>query len=76
MKYGIIVCTKCKQVKGVELRYKSTRCIKCNKTIKLDKVRILFETNSKGELSHAIGLINADFDGKVEDFKKIFEKNI
>ena len=76
MKYGVIVCPKCKKVKGVELRYKSTNCIKCNKSIKLDKVRILFETNSKVELIHAIGLINADFDGKVEDFRKIFEKNI
>jgi len=76
MKYGVIVCPRCKQVKGVELRYKSTNCIKCNKSVKLDKVRILFETNSKEKLSHAIGLVNADFDGNLNDFKKIFEKKI
>lgn len=76
MKYGVIVCPRCKQVKGVELKYKSTNCPKCNKNIKLDKVRILFETNSEEALRHAIGLVNADFDGKSEDFKKIFEKNI
>jgi len=76
MKYGVIACPKCKQVQGVELRYKSTTCIKCNKSIKLDKVKILFKTNSKEELSHAIGLINAEFDGKSNDFRKIFEKKV
>ena len=76
MKYGVIVCPNCKQVKGVELRYKSTNCIKCNKSIKLDKVKILFETNSNEELSRAIGLINADLDGKIKDFKKVFEKKV
>jgi len=76
MKYGVIVCPKCKQVKGVDLSYKSTNCVKCGRNIKLDKVKILYETNSEEKLRHAIGLINADLDGKIKDFKKIFEKNI
>ncbi len=76
MRYGVVVCPKCRQVKGVELRYKSTKCNRCNKNIKLDKVKILYETNSEEKLRHAIGLINADMQGNIEDFKKIFEKNI
>ena len=76
MKYGVIVCPRCKQVKGVELQFNSTKCTRCNKLITITKVKILFKTNSKEELSYRIGMINADFDGKIKDFKKIFEKNI
>ena len=76
MKYGVIVCPKCKQVKGVELKYKSTKCNKCTKSIILEKIKVIFKTNSKEELIHAIGLTNAELEGRKKDFKKIFEKNI
>jgi hypothetical protein len=74
MKYGIVVCPKCKHVKGVELKHKSTKCIRCNKNIVLDKVKIVFETNSEEKLRNAIGVLNAELEGKSKDFKKIFEK--
>jgi hypothetical protein len=76
MKYGVVVCPKCRQVKGVELRHKSTKCIRCNKKIDIDKVKIMFETNNEEKLRNAIGLLNAELEGKTEDFKKIFEKKI
>lgn len=75
MKYGVVVCPKCRQVKGIELRHKSTKCIRCNKNIVIDKVKIVFETNNEEELRNAIGLLNAKLDGKAEEFKKIFKKN-
>jgi hypothetical protein len=74
MKYGIIVCSKCKKAKGVDLSFKTTRCIRCNKAIKLDKVRILYKTNSEQELRCYLGLVNADLDGKLEEFKEIVRK--
>jgi hypothetical protein len=58
MKYGVIICPKCHQVKGVLLSTKTTKCIKCNKIIELKKVKIIFETNLQHELTEAIGQIN------------------
>ena len=64
MKYGIVLCPKCKKPKGVILSYKTTKCIWCNKLIKLDKTQILFKTNSEHELRNALGSINAKLEGK------------
>jgi hypothetical protein len=74
MKYGVIVCSKCKQAKGIDLSFKTTRCVRCNKFIKIDKVRILYKTNSEQELRSYLGLVNADLDGKLEEFKEIVRK--
>ncbi len=74
MKYGVIVCTKCKKAKGVDLSFKTTKCIRCNKVIKLDKVRILYKTNSEQKLRSYLGLVNADLDGKLEEFRKTTQK--
>jgi hypothetical protein len=60
MKYGIIVCPKCKQVKAVNLSCKTTRCIRCNKTLVIKKLRIFFKTDSESELRKEIGCINRD----------------
>ena len=74
MKYGIIVCPRCKKTKGVDLLRKSTKCIGCGKVLQLDKTKILYKTNSRHELQNAIGVVNADMDGKLKDFKKLIEK--
>jgi len=59
MKYGVIVCSKCKMAKGVILSNKTTKCNRCGKVIKLDKVRILFKTNTINELKNYIGKTNS-----------------
>jgi len=74
MKYGVIVCPKCKQVKGVNLNYKSSKCFKCGKILVLEKVRILYKTNSEKDLRKAIGLVNAQLEGKEDSFKEMFDK--
>ena len=63
MRYGIIVCSKCKKAKIVQLSFKTTRCIRCNKIINIDKVRILKKSNSENELRNEIGKINAELYG-------------
>ena len=73
MKYGVIVCPNCKKAKGFMLAAKKTKCIYCNKSIDLDKVKTLFKTNSQEELRKYIGLINAEMDGRLDEFKKSFE---
>ena len=61
MKYGVIVCSKCKSVKGVLLSNKTTKCIRCGKNIKIDKVKIFYKTNSPEELRNYIGIVNKEY---------------
>jgi hypothetical protein len=70
MKFGVIVCPKCKSAKGVLLLHKTTRCNRCGKTLTINKLRILHKTNSESELRHSIGLINAEIEGKSISFEK------
>ena len=58
MKFGVIVCPGCKQAKGVDLSVKTTKCIRCGKLLRLDKVKIFYKTNSQENLRKAIGLMN------------------
>jgi Domain of unknown function (DUF5817) len=58
MRFGIIVCPRCKNSKVVDLSFKTTACFRCNKKIDLDKVNILFKSNSDEEIRKAIGEIN------------------
>ena len=71
MKFGIIVCPNCKTAKGVDLSCKTTRCPRCSKVLTLKKQKILYETESEQKLRDAIGLINAEMEGKLKDFKKL-----
>jgi hypothetical protein len=63
MKYGIVVCPKCRKAKAVNLDYKTTRCIRCNKVIQLNKIRITYRSDSQQQIRQAIGLINAKMPG-------------
>ena len=64
MKYGVIVCPKCKKVKAVDLKNKSTKCFFCKKQIALKKVKILFKSNFQEEIRNAIGQINEELMNK------------
>ena len=76
MRLGVIVCPQCKQVKGVDLSSKTTKCIGCNKTLTLEKLKIFYETDSQEKLRQAIGLFNAELEGKRDTFKKLLcDKN-
>ena len=52
--YGIICCPKCRFVTAVDLKFKTKRCIKCNYSINLKKVRIIFKTEDNNELGNLI----------------------
>ncbi|MBE3122756.1 MAG: hypothetical protein IMZ53_16740 [Thermoplasmata archaeon] len=67
----MIVCPQCKQVKGVNLSSKTTKCTGCGKTLTLEKLKIYYETESQEKLRQAIGLLNAELDGKSVMFKKL-----
>jgi len=72
-KFGIIVCPNCKKPKIVSLSVKQTKCFSCNKTLFLQKSKIIYKSNSQEEIRNAIGLLNAEIDGNLEKFKKILE---
>ena len=52
--FGIICCPKCRFVTGIDLQFKTKKCIKCNFNINLKKVRIIFKTEDDGELGNLI----------------------
>ena len=76
MIYGVIVCPKCKKVKGVDLSKKTTKCHGCGKILTIDKLKIFYKTTSQEKLQRAIGLMNAKFDGRLNEFKEILQNKI
>ena len=75
MRLGVIVCPKCKKVKGVDLSCKTTKCLQCGKVLTIDKLKIFYKTDSQKKLQQAIGLLNAKFDGRLGEFEKILQNN-
>jgi hypothetical protein len=76
MRFGVIVCPQCKYVKGLELFSKTTKCIRCGKTLELKKLKIFYETDSQEKLRQAIGVLNAELDGNSSTNKKcLFDKH-
>ena len=65
MRCGIIVCPHCNQVKGVDLSLKTTKCIRCGKTLQMKKLKIFYETESQEQLRKAIGLLNTELEKKM-----------
>jgi DNA-directed RNA polymerase subunit RPC12/RpoP len=64
MNLGVIVCPYCQQVKGVSLSSKTTKCIRCGRTLYMKKLKIFFETESQEKLRQAIGKMNAELEKK------------
>ena len=74
MKYGVVVCPKCRNPKAVLLSFKTSKCIRCNKILDIEKLKIIYKTDSESEIRNVIGLINADYEGNYDDFKKMICK--
>ncbi|MFA5102454.1 MAG: hypothetical protein WC525_04825 [Candidatus Thermoplasmatota archaeon] len=62
MRFGVIVCPKCKQVKAVQLSSKTTKCIRCGTILTLKKLKIFYETDSQEQLRQMIGVLNAEME--------------
>ena len=73
MRLGVIVCPKCKKVKGVDLTCKTTKCPRCGKVLAIDKLKIFYKTDSQEKLQVAIGLVNANLDGRLDEFEEILQ---
>lgn len=71
MKFGVVGCPNCKKVKGVALSYKTTKCNRCGKVLLLKNLKIFYKTDSQEKLQQTIGLMNAELDGKLKEYKEI-----
>ncbi len=58
-RYGVIVCTKCRNAKGVDLISKNTRCTRCGKQLSLNKLNVYFRSDSQTEIANKVGELNA-----------------
>jgi hypothetical protein len=61
-KYGVVICPKCGNAKGVESAKKTTAC-QCGREIRLDRVKLMFMTDSPLELSDSVAAANAAIRG-------------
>jgi len=73
MKFGIVGCPKCRKTKVVDLSCKTTRCPRCGTVLTLEKLKILYKTDSEQKARQALGLVNAKMDGKLEEFKEVMK---
>lgn len=60
MRYGVIVCPSCRTPKIVDLSFKTTRCTRCGRVLHLDKLKILFKSDSQHFARLFIGKLNRD----------------
>ena len=63
MRFGVVVCPRCRKAKAADLLFKTTKCGRCNHIIRLDAVRVVYKTDSPQKLRQAIGEINAGISG-------------
>lgn len=52
--FGVIVCSRCNRVRGVELDARRTTCPGCGHSIDVTRARVYFRTEDLGELAEAV----------------------
>ena len=57
---GVVSCPKCKRVCGVDLKYKTKNCARCNYTMKISKVRIWVKTEDRNDLADLINKVRKE----------------
>ena len=57
---GVVSCPKCKRVCGVDLKYKTKNCARCDYTMKISKVRIWVKTEDKNDLADLINNVRKE----------------
>ncbi|UCD92854.1 MAG: DUF1922 domain-containing protein [Methanobacteriota archaeon] len=72
--FGVVVCSRCKRARGVDLRSKTARC-QCGNQIQLKEAKKFFESNDQREIASAVGKLNAELAGGTEEWEKISGKS-
>lgn len=60
MRYGVVVCPKCRTAKGVELAAARTKCPRCGKGHAVAKLKAFRETDSPNELPALVAVVQAE----------------
>jgi hypothetical protein len=64
MTYGVVICPRCEQVKAADLNFKTTKCLGCNKVMKLRETKIWAKTDDNEEIAVLVGRIKAELQGE------------
>jgi len=78
MEYAVVVCSKCRKAKAVVAGVKTSSCIYCGRNLKVDKLKVMYSSESSSEVARAAGLMNAKLAGGedvyLEDVRRAQEK--
>jgi hypothetical protein len=58
MKYGVIICSKCKKIKAVDLSNKTSKCIYCGRTLNIRKIKIFYKSDNLFDIQSYVGYLN------------------
>lgn len=73
--YGVVVCSRCKRAKAVDLRSKMARC-QCGNQMKLKETKKFFESSDQREVAVAVAKLNAEIEGGTEEWEKLSDEKL
>jgi uncharacterized Zn finger protein (UPF0148 family) len=65
--FGVIVCSRCHRVRGIDLHTKRTVCPGCGHSMDVLKAKIYFETEDRRELAEAVRLKAKEIAPKLDE---------
>ncbi len=69
-RYGVVVCTKCGNAKGVDLGTKTTKCPHCRRRLIINKLTVFYRSDSQKNIAQVVGELNAKIrDAEMPDKK-------
>ena len=70
MKFGVVLCSRCKTARGVRLNTKTATCAKCQKRMDLKRTRILCKVETEREVALAVRKYNTKLKGGEEIYAR------
>ena len=67
--YGVVVCSRCKRAKGVDLKQKTTTC-SCGSEIRVSRTRVRAQAATAHELAGLVGQVNAELRGGLAAYRE------
>jgi len=67
--YGVVICPRCKRVKGVNLKQKTTTC-SCGFEIRVVPARVRARAETARELVPLVGQVSAEMAGGMEAYRR------
>ncbi len=58
-RYGVVVCTRCGNAKGVDMGSTTTQCPHCRKRLVVKILKVFYRSDSQTEIAGVVGELNA-----------------